>query len=262
MGDRLIRVLFLWATLECVFARHHPIYQTHNGRNESEQMLPTSVCYYSDPGVADCIKRVAEQAKHLLALGIPSLNIQSLEPLKIPSIRLRQHNAPNKNFKYDAWLSEVALSGLTNYTVNKLDVYPEDLKVTANISLPRLVMTGDYMVIGEFQMLPVESIGKMAANFSECTIALEALGARVHTRMVIRDARVRLRCAGPVGANLMEAHSTTDEMEMVTDHIVSMHSEDLVREVQPAIETALAMVLEDIANKFLKHVPAEMVFPN
>nr|XP_004923017.2 uncharacterized protein LOC101744925 [Bombyx mori] len=141
-------------------------------------------------------------------------------------------------------------------------VYPEDLKVTANISLPRLVMTGDYMVIGEFQMLPVESIGKMAANFSECTIALEALGARVHTRMVIRDARVRLRCAGPVGANLMEAHSTTDEMEMVTDHIVSMHSEDLVREVQPAIETALAMVLEDIANKFLKHVPAEMVFPN
>lgn len=50
--------------------------------------------------------------------------------------------------------------------------------------------------------------------------------------------------------------------EMITDHIVKMHSSDLAKEVQPAVETALAMVLEDIANKFLKHIPSEMVFPN
>lgn len=46
-------------------------------------------------------------------------------------------------------------------------MYPEELKVTANISLPHLVMSGDYVVLGDFQMLPVESTGKMAANFSE-----------------------------------------------------------------------------------------------
>lgn len=50
--------------------------------------------------------------------------------------------------------------------------------------------------------------------------------------------------------------------EMITDHIAAMHSEDLVKEIQPAVETSLAMVLEDVANKFLKHVPSEMVFPN
>lgn len=44
-------------------------------------------------------------------------------------------------------------------------VFPDDLKVTANISLPRLEMTGDYVVLGEFQMLPVESTGKLSANF-------------------------------------------------------------------------------------------------
>lgn len=49
---------------------------------------------------------------------------------------------------------------------------------------------------------------------------------------------------------------------MITDHIINMHSMELAKEVQPAIETALAMVLEDIANKFLKNVPPEMVFPN
>lgn len=47
-----------------------------------------------------------------------------------------------------------------------------------------------------------------------CTAALEALGARVHKRMVIRDATVKLRCTGPVKADLMEAHSTTGEMGM------------------------------------------------
>lgn len=46
-------------------------------------------------------------------------------------------------------------------------VYPEELKVTANISLPQLHMHGEYVVLGEFQMLPVESTGKMAANFSK-----------------------------------------------------------------------------------------------
>ncbi|KOB67102.1 Uncharacterized protein OBRU01_20202, partial [Operophtera brumata] len=191
-----------------------------------------------DPNVALCIQRVAEQARHLLAQGVPSLNIQPLEPLKIPSIRLRQHNMPKKGFKYDAWLSDVMLKGITNYTFNNLDVYPEELKVTANISLPQLHMHG------------------------MCTAGLEALGARVHKRMLIRDATVKLRCTGAVKADLMEAHSTTGEMEMITDHIVSMHSSDIAKEVQPAVETALAMVLEDIANKFLKHIPSEMVFAN
>lgn len=50
--------------------------------------------------------------------------------------------------------------------------------------------------------------------------------------------------------------------EMITDHIVNMHSSEIVKDIQPAVETALAMVLEDIANKFLKHIPSEMVFPN
>lgn len=48
---------------------------------------------------------------------------------------------------------------------------------------------------------------------------------------------------------------------MITDHIVKMHSAEIVSEVQPAVETALAMVLEDVANKFLKHLPYEMIFP-
>ncbi|KAL4705662.1 hypothetical protein ACJJTC_011224 [Scirpophaga incertulas] len=37
-------------------------------------------------------------------------------------------------FKYDAWLSDITLRGLTNYSFNNLDVFPEDMKVTANIS--------------------------------------------------------------------------------------------------------------------------------
>ncbi|XP_075981411.1 uncharacterized protein LOC142980023 [Anticarsia gemmatalis] len=233
---------------------------TENNYNKVE--LAKSACHYTDPNVADCIQRIAEQARHLLAQGVPSLHIHPLEPLKIPSLRLRQHNMPKNAFKYDAWLSDVSLEGLTNYTFNKLDVYPEELKVTANISVPHLLMSGEYVVLGEFQMLPVESTGKMIANFTVCTAALEALGARVHKRMVIRDANVHLRCTGPLKASLMEAHSTTGEMEMITDHIASMHSADIAKEVQPAVETALAMVLEDIANKFLKYVPPDMVFPN
>ncbi|KAM3958256.1 uncharacterized protein ACR2FA_007701 [Aphomia sociella] len=224
--------------------------------------VKAKLCHYSDPNVAECIQRMAEQGRHLLAQGLPALGIQPLEPLKVPSIRLRQHNAPKNAFKYDAWLSDVVLSGLTNFTFNKLDVYPEEMKVTANISLPRLVVSSDYVVLGDFQMLPVESTGKLSANFSMCTAALVALGARVHKRMVIKDADVRLRCSGPLNGRLDEAHSTTNEMEMIADHIMSMHTTEILKEVQPAVETALSMVLEDVANKFLKHIPPEMVFPD
>ncbi|XP_022828416.1 uncharacterized protein LOC111357839 [Spodoptera litura] len=259
-----LKLILLVIYVNCVCGR-----RVERSRNETSyhdssdaSSISKSACHYTDPNVAECIQRIAEQARHLLAQGVPSLNIQPLEPLKIPSIRLRQHNMPQNSFKYDAWLSDVALEGLTNYTFNKLDVYPEELKVTANISLPHLMMSGDYVVLGDFQMLPVESTGKMAANFTECTAALEALGARVHKRMVIRDASVHLRCTGPLKASLMEAHSTTGEMEMITDHIAQMHSMDIAKEVQPAVETALAMVLEDVANKFLKHIPPDMVFAN
>ncbi|XP_059049445.1 uncharacterized protein LOC131844548 [Achroia grisella] len=172
----------------------------------------TSVCHYSDPNVAQCIQRMAEQAKHLLAQGVPSFGIQPLEPLKVPNIRLRQHNPPKNAFKYDAWLSDVVLHGLTNFSFNKLDVYPEEMKVTANITLPKLDVSADYVILGKFQMLPVESTGKLSANFTMCTAALVALGARVHKRMVIKDADVRLRCGGALNGRLDEAHSTTTEM--------------------------------------------------
>ncbi|CAH0600252.1 unnamed protein product [Chrysodeixis includens] len=254
---KLILILIV-ICVECALGRRIGRNGTEDGDSTD---LPKSVCHYSDPNVADCIQRIAEQARQLLAQGVPSLGIQPLEPLKIPSIRLRQHNMPKNHFKYDAWLTDVTLEGLTNYTFNKLDVYPEELKVTANISIPHLVMSGDYVVLGEFQMLPVESTGKMAANFTLCTAALEALGARVHKRMVIRDASVHLLCTGPLKASLMEAHSTTGEMEMITDHISQMHSTEIAKEVQPAVETALGMVLEDISNKFLKHIRPDMVFP-
>ncbi|XP_052753674.1 uncharacterized protein LOC113517177 [Galleria mellonella] len=138
-------------------------------------------------------------------------------------------------------------------------VYPEEMKVTANISLPKLDVSADYVILGSFQMLPVESTGKLSANFTMCTAALVALGARVHKRMVIKDADVRLRCTGALNGRLDEAHSTTNEMEMITDHIMSMHTSEVLKEVQPAVETALSMVLEDVANKFLKHIPPEMI---
>ncbi|CAH0406145.1 unnamed protein product [Chilo suppressalis] len=255
----LIRFLFVGICVNIAFGRNVSHNTAH--ANGGELSKPT-ICHYSDPNVADCIRRMAEQARHVLAAGVPSLGVQSLEPLKVPSIRLRQHNMPKNKFKYDAWLSDLMLRGLTNYSFNNLDVFPEDLKVTANISLPRLEVTGEYVVLGQFQMLPVESTGKLSANFTMCTAALEALGARVHKRMVIKDATVRLRCSGPLQASLDDAHSTTGEMEMVTDHIAMMHSEEILKEVQPAVETSLAMVLEDIANKFLKHLPQEMVFAN
>ncbi|KAJ8733811.1 hypothetical protein PYW07_014362 [Mythimna separata] len=260
-----LKMILVVIYVNCVvgrrISRNGTVYDENNN-NSSSSDITKSICHYTDPNIADCIQRVAEQARHILAQGVPSLNIQPLEPLRIPSIRLRQHNMPQNSFKYDAWLSDLALEGLTNYTFNKLDVYPEDLKVTANISLPHLMMSGDYVVLGDFQMLPVESTGKMAANFTQCTAALEALGAKVHKRMVIRDATVHLRCTGPLQASLMEAHSTTGDMEKITDHIARMHSTDIAREVQPAVETALGMVLEDIANKFLKHIPQDMIFPN
>lgn len=77
------------------------------------------ICHYNDPQVTECIQRAAEKARVFLAHGIPSLGIQSLEPLKVPSVRLRQHQG--KGFKYDAWLSDVTLKGLTDYAFNKLE---------------------------------------------------------------------------------------------------------------------------------------------
>ncbi|VVC90728.1 unnamed protein product [Leptidea sinapis] len=165
----------LVVSLGCVLGKH----VSKDGTDDKmEQIAQKPVCHYSDPGVSGCIIRVAEQARKLLAHGIQSFGIQPLEPLKIPSIRLRQHNMPQNS------------------------VYPDELRVSAY-----------------------------------CTAALEAVGAKVHKRIVIKDANVKMRCTGPVDASLKEAHSTTGEM---------------------AVETALSMVLEDIANKFLKHVPPNM----
>lgn len=63
------------------------------------------------------------------------------------------------------------IKNMSNFIVD-CSVFPEELKVTANISVPHLMMSGDYVVIGEFQMLPVESTGKMAANFSKLILFL------------------------------------------------------------------------------------------
>ncbi|XP_063373369.1 uncharacterized protein LOC134661300 isoform X2 [Cydia amplana] len=262
MGLILMKLILVTVCAVSVSGRRLPTGRKNTTETDDHQNNPLSECHYSDPAVSKCIERVATAARSVLARGAPALGVQPLEPLRVPSIRLRQHNVPARSFKYDAWLADVTLHGLTDYSFNRLDVYPEELKVTTNISLPLLAMFSEYVILGEFQMLPVESTGKMSVNFTQCTASIEAVGARAHTRLVVRDAAVRLRCAGPLRADLMDAHSSTGEMEMITEHIARMHAGDIAGEVQPALETALAMVLEDVANKFLKHLPADSVFPN
>ncbi|XP_063547460.1 uncharacterized protein LOC134754915 isoform X2 [Cydia strobilella] len=264
MGLILMKLILLAVCAVSVSGRRLPTGRNDTTETGDHQNNPLSECHYSDPAVSKCIERVATAARtrSVLARGAPALGVQPLEPLRVPSIRLRQHNVPARSFKYDAWLADVTLHGLTDYSFNRLDVYPEELKVNTNISLPLLAMFSEYVILGEFQMLPVESTGKMSVNFTQCTASIEAVGARAHKRLVVRDAAVRLRCAGPLQADLMDTHSSTGEMEMITEHIARMHAGDIASEVQPALETALAMVLEDVANKFLKHLPADSVFPN
>ncbi|GBP92691.1 hypothetical protein EVAR_69830_1 [Eumeta japonica] len=211
MGKTLVIILVFAVCVSEVLSKNVTD-RTTSEDEEDEFTKDIPICHYSDPNVTECIQRAAEHARIFLAHGIPSMGIQPLEPLRVPSVRLRQHNAPDNAFKYDAWLSDVTVMGLTDYTFNKLDVYPEELKVTANLSLPHLYLRGEYVVLGHFQMLPVEAVGKMYANFTSCSAAIEATGARVHRRMVVRDAVVRLRCVGAPHVQFADYHSATEQM--------------------------------------------------
>jgi hypothetical protein len=70
------------------------------------------LCKRNDPDLNECILNATVSLKDKFAEGIPELQLRSIDPLKIPNIKLEQ--TTNK-LDYKAVLMDVALYGLSDY---------------------------------------------------------------------------------------------------------------------------------------------------
>ncbi|XP_063829428.1 uncharacterized protein LOC135078799 [Ostrinia nubilalis] len=207
-------------------------------------------CHYSDPNVAECIQRMAEQARHLLAQGVPSLNIQALEPLKVPSIRLRQHNMPKNKFKYDAWLSDIMLRGLTNYTFNNLEcIY---ISLHCSSKLHELRMKGNYKLSGKLLMLPIEGEGKFSAKYGDIDALVTIVLGRKHQpnhfdTLTCEDLDVKFHM-GYASMELENLFGGDNELGNSMNKFLNENWQKLAGELQAPMEEALHDFLRPLAD--------------
>lgn len=47
----------------------------------------------------------------------------------------------------------------------------------------------------------------------------------------------------------------------ISEHVINMHSAEIVKELQPSIETVVSMLFDDVANKFFRNISFDKLFP-
>jgi hypothetical protein len=103
--------------------------------------------------------------------GIPSLNIPSLDPLKIEKMYIGQgkNNPVNIGLNF----TNIDLTGLSNATFYKVMGFnsnPEGDKLDIRFKSPKVTISGPYKINGKVLILPIQGNGKTNLTLGECFI--------------------------------------------------------------------------------------------
>ncbi|XP_044728073.1 uncharacterized protein LOC123291738 [Chrysoperla carnea] len=218
-------------------------------------------CKRHDPRINECVKNATIVIRPYLKKGIPELGIPAIEPLHIPMVKLEQGtDAVN----YKARLSNIVIDGLSTYQFREVNADIENHIIEGKIDVGNLRLRSDYVIMGRALLLPIRGNGVLSANFSSAHADIKMHGSVIKRKgkeyyhNTETDVKIQIGRVKAMFDNLFDG----DEMlTKVTNEFLNMHAKEIVEEVKPAVETVIAMIVDDITNKVFQSLPYNRIFP-
>ncbi|XP_034186319.1 protein takeout isoform X2 [Osmia lignaria lignaria] len=231
---------------------------------EVSAVLPPYIkpCKKSEPDINECITNSIEELREKLSVGIPELEAPPIEPLLLKEIRLTRGPI---GARLDVNLTNLKVSGPSRFKVRDLKADVENVKFTFKVSFERLNFEGKYQIDARILLLKLAGEGDLTGNFDnyDSDVVLKA-------NKVFRDNDVYLNFEGMkikirIGkANLHFSNLFGGDTVLgaASHEILNSNSELVVDEITPVLETSLAELFTNVANKITKSFTYKELFPD
>ncbi|XP_015366046.1 PREDICTED: protein takeout-like [Diuraphis noxia] len=220
-------------------------------------------CKKDDPGVNTCIQQALQTAVPHLVKGIPSLGLIPIDPLIISQMDINQgvSNGPldiKLSFK-DLYIHNI---GSIKITSMKSNINNHTFNLKADFDEP-LVLEGMYNIQGKIIILPIRGEGKSNLTLAALKVSIDINGKPVTRR----------------GEEYMELESldlkfSTSRLYIQLDNLfngdqllgnnmnmfMNQNWREILKDLQPAFESALGMAFQSVAHQFFYKVPYGKIF--
>ncbi|KAK3909438.1 Protein takeout [Frankliniella fusca] len=230
-----------------------------------------------------CLKKSVQTAlDELTVKGSPSLGVFPLDPMRISKLRLQSGSG---SIALDLTFLDLDIYGFKNLRIDELDQKPARLaarspevtcfrpdfannRLRLNVTITSdLVLNGNYVVKGRLLVVPINGAGR-------CNITLgKPVAANAEISLTKRkgaDGRIYPHVEkfqfdfNPKTFKLYfhDKNHGDNQLGVTLNRIANDNSNEILRDLKPAISVAFGQAFEDIANRIFSKVPFNEVFPS
>ncbi|XP_044740771.1 protein takeout-like [Chrysoperla carnea] len=216
-----------------------------------------TACSRSDPNLNECAVKNANDAISELVKGDKKYRIPALNPLVIPEILI------DSNGQLRIQLNNVHVYGLKNTVVTHMDIDLKNQVLGASVSIPHLNIQADYDVKGRILVLPIN--GEGPANITAVNgvytmhfkySLFEKNGVK-YGKIHDDSIEYHIKRAYFYLDNLFNGNKQLSEQ---MNQILDDNWNEVLKDLGPAITTAVSAIVKQIFTAVLDHVPYDEIF--
>ncbi|KAL1490577.1 hypothetical protein ABEB36_013247 [Hypothenemus hampei] len=217
------------------------------------------VCHRSDPKVAACVKDSVESLRSQLVKGIPELEVPAIDPFTIDEIVVFDgEEIPNLKVV----LKNIVATGFGKFEITKLKLDIEKKTYRVGVRVPFMDCQGSYDVDSKWLGTAVKTSGDFQTNATGIdgqAVIQASVDEENHMKM---DSMVMKLKVEDFNFNLPNLLKEDPALAQVAKAFLDNSSKkDLLRLGMPYIEKKCSEILLKMANKIVKNLDYDEVFP-
>ncbi|GLV39167.1 uncharacterized protein CBL_06218 [Carabus blaptoides fortunei] len=229
------------------------------------KILPDAVtellCHRSDPDFNECVLKNADKILPLLANGIPTYDIDPIDP---QNVEFMTTEGDLENVKIKMIMKNITLYGLSSTKFNKIKIDPEALTGEFLLVMPHLRMTCEYYATGRLFVLPLESSAYFDGDFDNTNVTFN-----IRLKEVIRkgvtyfavDKITETLYIEKSNINLTSIVPAEQPAVNVIQNFYNQNNRLVLDTVNPLVALHGPIYYQHVIDRFLRKVPAEELLP-
>lgn len=244
----LVQVVFLFMFSSYVLSKDIPSY--------------VHLCRSKDPDLGQCFINTLNEMMPNLIKGIPEMDIPSIDPLAVTSVKVNTGNSGPTSF--DIELFNVTVYGLKDMEVKSLVVDLDKVLWNAVIHLPRVTFEATYKIKGKILLFELNGEGHFSFNSTDVTtdgVWQGKLYTKKNKEHIVFDhiefSNVTLNNISVWMTNLFAENEVLTETvnKAMNDNIDTLRGE-----LEPIIRETLAEIIRDFFNRVYRLFPRDQLY--
>ncbi|VVC90727.1 uncharacterized protein LOC126965873 [Leptidea sinapis] len=216
-------------------------------------------CKKSDPQIEKCLLEAIEVVKPRIINGVPELNIPSLEPFNVPTLKL---DRTGSNLRLKATVKNMKVYGGSNFKIEKIKLNLNNKYVgEVRLTMPRLVVVAEYDVHGSrILTLDINGKGKFRSNFTGITVVARGSAKPIEKEGIEYLQAEKMITKLKIGHGQLTLDDTERPAAAKSAAAFFNASPGIVLDIlNPLIEESIAAILKAFFNKSFGVIPLKEI---